>query len=366
MSNAELSVIQVSIDRLHLDLQNPRLPMSVRDSEEQVLQWMLVEQNLIELMISIGEVGYFPGETLLAVCHEVTPGDYTIVEGNRRLAAVKFLNNPDLAQSRINTVRLAHDQARHCPTMLPILVFPERWDILSYLGYRHVTGVRAWDTLSKARYVATLYERAEGPTPADKFRYLARTIGSRSDYVEQLLLALSIYEEMERQEFYGIRGLTEQQVSFSLLTTALSYRGIADFLGVAESVYPAIGPNPKHLEEFARWVFEPVPGTGGTRIGESRALRALAEIVHSPQALEMFRSGRSIEDSLMVTGKPSRIYMEALQGAKARLELAKRYSHLVDDVSDVHLQLLDELTAMARELHTLVVAKRNLISDRNE
>ncbi len=40
-------------------------------------------------MLSIGQQGYFPGEPLLAV---KSNGNYIVVEGNRRLAAVKLLN----------------------------------------------------------------------------------------------------------------------------------------------------------------------------------------------------------------------------------------------------------------------------------
>jgi hypothetical protein len=66
------------------------------------LEWLLDEERVVELMIAIGEKGYFPGEILLVVENEATKERpkrdkvYTVVEGNRRLAAVKLLRDPSL------------------------------------------------------------------------------------------------------------------------------------------------------------------------------------------------------------------------------------------------------------------------------
>ena len=54
------------INSLRFDPHNPRLPPSVDgENEELLLDWMLREGSIIELMASIGENGYFPGEPLL-------------------------------------------------------------------------------------------------------------------------------------------------------------------------------------------------------------------------------------------------------------------------------------------------------------
>ena len=86
--------IKIPLDKLKLDPNNPRLPKSLRvkgASEEEIIEYMLLDASLIELMMAIGENNFFPGEQLLVV---KDMGDsYKVVEGNRRLSAVKLLSS---------------------------------------------------------------------------------------------------------------------------------------------------------------------------------------------------------------------------------------------------------------------------------
>ena len=62
------------------------------------------------------------------------------------------------------------------PTQLPVLKFKERNEILDYLGYRHITGIKQWSSLAKAKYLKELRERK----PDMSFKELAKSIGSRA------------------------------------------------------------------------------------------------------------------------------------------------------------------------------------------
>src|SRR5207245_8423937 len=80
-----------SVDDLLLDPKNPRLgrqKVQMNLSQDAVLKEM---QNftLDELAISILQSGFWPQEALIAV--QEKPGKLTVVEGNRRLAALKWL-----------------------------------------------------------------------------------------------------------------------------------------------------------------------------------------------------------------------------------------------------------------------------------
>src|SRR5258707_273166 len=99
---------------------------------------MLVDESLVELIGSIGEQGYFPGEpVLVGPVGADRPGPPSlVVEGNRRLAAVKLLANPGLAPVRQQTVERLASEAHSRPLVLPALVFDSRDEILDYLGYR--------------------------------------------------------------------------------------------------------------------------------------------------------------------------------------------------------------------------------------
>ena len=87
----------IAITHLRLDPQNPRLPTELsREAEDEILKWMVLHGSVTDIMRSIGEQGYFTGEPLLVV--KITELSYTVVEGNRRLAALKLLHDPELTE----------------------------------------------------------------------------------------------------------------------------------------------------------------------------------------------------------------------------------------------------------------------------
>lgn len=88
MSN-EIQYIETG--KLDFDPENPRF-YRLNDragSDDAVIEEMLDDESVQDLMLSIGEQDYFPGEPLLVV---KKGKKFVVVEGNRRLAAVKLLN----------------------------------------------------------------------------------------------------------------------------------------------------------------------------------------------------------------------------------------------------------------------------------
>ena len=78
-----------------LDPENPRLATSVkRPTQQELIADLLEHEEVMDLVRDIARQGYFPNELLVAI----RDGPNTIVvEGNRRLAALKLLLNPELA-----------------------------------------------------------------------------------------------------------------------------------------------------------------------------------------------------------------------------------------------------------------------------
>src|SRR5580698_6214884 len=134
----------VPVGKLLFDSQNPRFPrIGTGDNEPDAIRWMLDNANIIELMNSIGEQGFFVGEPLVVVPSRVS-GKFDVIEGNRRLTAVRLLNNPTLAPTKKKSVEEASTAATHKPKEVPCLVFKKQEEVLRYLAFRHVTGVQAW------------------------------------------------------------------------------------------------------------------------------------------------------------------------------------------------------------------------------
>ena len=84
--------IGLGIDDLELDLQNPRIPTA--PDQREAMARIIGEQGakLANLAADIIESGLNPMDRLLVVGGENGSGKYTVLEGNRRLVALKVLN----------------------------------------------------------------------------------------------------------------------------------------------------------------------------------------------------------------------------------------------------------------------------------
>src|SRR6266487_2693435 len=86
---------RLSVTSLLLDPQNPRLPQSGGGlTQRQIIDELVTHDAVYELAKDISTQGYFPTEILLGVQDS---DQVIVIEGNRRLAALKLLINPELA-----------------------------------------------------------------------------------------------------------------------------------------------------------------------------------------------------------------------------------------------------------------------------
>jgi hypothetical protein len=347
------SVAHTSVELLDFDSLNPRLPNYLNKGDDgEVIEWMLKEANIVELMGSIGEQGYFDGEPLIVVPYKTKSKHFEVVEGNRRLTAVKLLLNPELALTRKAAVLDAAKTAGHKPTELPVLIFNNRDEVLRYLAYRHITGIEPWNPLQKARYLKQLASSGDFKKlkKEELRRRLAKEIGSNSNYVARLLAGLAVYEAIEDSNFFDIAGLDEKTISYSVLTTALTYDALSKHIGLKGPTDEEVkGLAKKELKELTSWLFEK-NSESQTRLGESRNLQKLARVVVEPKALEKFRAGRPLAEADLLTSGPVEAFRTSLSEAKARLETARDCVHLIEKFSNEDGDQLKEIQKLSRLL----------------
>lgn len=326
------------IEELLFDPHNPRLPSSKANaSPTDILRYMLEEGNVTDLMLSISEQGYFEGEALLAIPSENQPGKFEVVEGNRRLAAMVLLKNPHLAPIKQATVKeIVKDAKGPPPNEVPVIIYPKREDVLLYLGYRHITGVDQWDSLAKARYLTQLANTIHVQDYQDKLKSLAKIIGSRKDYVHKLLLGYQLYKVIEDNNFYRIEGLNEEAFDFSVLTTATSYKGISNFLGIDEESFENTSDkiDLTNLKDLTEWMFK--ENEGKTRLGESRNLKTLNAVISSPRAILEFREGRSLEEARLFTSEPLELFGILIEQSLLRLKDALVQAPHIERPEEIH------------------------------
>jgi ParB-like chromosome segregation protein Spo0J len=146
---------RLPVASLMLDARNPRLGGAAEQrAPADIIQFLFDHDKAIEIAESIATRGYFPNEPVLAI----REGDeYVVVEGNRRLAAMKALKEPGLLSgpSRRGIERLAKQIAD--PKVLatvPVTIAPTRRSTDRQVAGRHVgTPVLPWQAENRARFI---------------------------------------------------------------------------------------------------------------------------------------------------------------------------------------------------------------------
>lgn len=359
-STADIQMVEVG--KLLLDEQNPRLPDTVvrlnAVDQRDIITWIAKNTNIEDLMLAISQNGYFPGEPVVAHEHETRKGYYTVVEGNRRLTAVKLLLDPFACDKPSAAIKDIAHNAVHKPAEMPVVMVDSRVEVLPYLGYRHITGVEEWGSLPKARYMRQLLNAVDSSVvPLDeRYKAVARTIGSRQSHVRRSLDALAVYDVIERNDFFDIDGLGEETVKFSIMATALSDQHIAQYIGldldnaVSSKTYSKLKVD--KVEDLARWMFE--KRNGRTVLGESRNLRQLASVVSTPHALKALKAGSSLTIAYSLTKGVAEDFAQHLYSALEALQLASGIVADIDDGSEampiaerIHRQI-DQIVSVLR------------------
>lgn len=284
----------IDLDDLLLDELNPRLPTTVGKKQAEMVTYIARTTSIAEIMTAIAENDFFPGEPLIVIPGK--PGKYIVVEGNRRLTALKLLQDPTLYPKSRKIQEIA-EYADYKPDCIPCVIFDDRDDVINYLGYRHITGVKQWEPLAKARYIASYFDDHTDTSdePAARYVQVARGIGSQGPYIKRQLDGLAVYNQIEQKGYFEIAGLDEENISFSLLSTAIGYESVLNFVSDVEDPY--VSPkklksdNVKHL---THWMFEK-DASGATTLGDSRNIQKLAVILDDPRAVESLLAGDSID-----------------------------------------------------------------------
>lgn len=156
--------IECTLDELLLDLDNPRI--SRAESQREALQKILEDQDvkMVVLAESIVADGLNPMDRWLALKSPTELGKYVVLEGNRRLATIRVLNNKHLLRSlEIRTpVRKRLEQLADqfdLDRILPIACFEigDRPSAAAWLNQRHTgenkgRGIVSWGGVATARF----------------------------------------------------------------------------------------------------------------------------------------------------------------------------------------------------------------------
>jgi hypothetical protein len=360
MANQNIEFINLS--QLELDKSNPRLPSKFRKnniSNQEIIKWMLGDASIIELMLAIGNSGFFIGEAILVV--KEPTGKFTVVEGNRRLTSTLLLSHPELASVHKKKVEQVLAETTERPKDIPCIVFQDRTEINKYLGYRHVTGVKSWGILQKARYLNELQKDLMTLTFPKQCRELAKSIGSKSDHVRKLLIAFNLYELVEDNGFYNINDLDETSIFFNYYADSLSRDSIRNFIGVdIKSEDPLENVAEENLEELTKWFFEKNDQHKSRVMGDSNHLSMLDKVLGNPEAKEYFRMGSgSILDAYQIVSVSAESFNQEIEMSLSGLKRAQNIIHKVEGHQEAVKTKLTEISKLSKNMKVIVEANED-------
>lgn len=351
--NKALNVAPTKVSDLHFDYENPRLAeygITKATPEDEILKILWDAMDVRELVQSISASGFFPHEALI-VTKEDGSGRNIVIEGNRRLAAVKVLlagdKNKDLGWAVPPLSKDSRAELETVPT-----IFSTREDAWRFLGFKHVNGPAKWSSYAKASYIATVHKTFGIPL-AD----IANQIGDRHNTVQRLYRGLMVLEQAERAGVYSRENVFRNRLAFSHLYTGLDYEGIGNFLNVAPKEKETDSPVPneklKELGELCLWLYgdrsqnrPPVVET------QNPHLRMLNAVVANREAIAALRAGEDLNKSYEISRPATSVFEEALLTAKRELTTARAALSSGYDSSHELLKIAGSIANMADDLYT--------------
>lgn len=346
----------IQLNKLKLDFGNPRLPIQT-SNENDILKWMLADASILELMLAIGENGFFIGEALLVIRENE---NFIVLEGNRRLTALKILNNPELATIHKRKIAQVLDETSERPVNIPCIVFQTRGEILKYLGYRHVTGIKSWGILAKAKYLTQLKKLSTETNFKLQSRELAKQIGSRSDYVIRLITGYEIYNIIEDNNYYKILNLNETTFHFNYIADALRRENINLFIGVnLDSDNPLEKLNEKNLNILIHWFFEKNTQNRSRVLGNSEDLTKLNQILGNEDATNKFLNGSSLDEAIDSLEFSSDRFSRELSFSLKKLENANSFIYKFDEHNSQDIDILKDIVKLCRIIKDTIEDKKD-------
>lgn len=144
-----------SATTIQLDNRNPRLlPRESAVPQPELVAELIKHEDVYAMAKSIVERGFFPHELIIGVEEN---GRVVVVEGNRRVCAVKLLISPALApekdRSRFKKLSLKANISQI--RKIPVLIAPSRDAAAPLIQSRHtVEEIEKWSPVMRARFYA--------------------------------------------------------------------------------------------------------------------------------------------------------------------------------------------------------------------
>ena len=283
VSLAGHEVRYIEVAKLRLDLKNPSFIGRNFKNETEAITFLYENADLSELLLSILISGYLDFEPI--VVHQ---SDNTVLEGNRRVAALRLISNETLRNElNINLPSAPTDTAR--PDSIRAVFVRDAAEARHFIGFKHINGPQKWSALSKAKYAADWHE--EGTSLEE----ISRALGDTFNTVTRLVVGYRVYKQAVANGFDPERR-SARRLAFSHLYTALTRSSIKQWLDLDESAAdkPVPEQNLDRLRNLMSWLYGQGDHESALVRTQNPDLNRLADVIGNKRTLEMLVAGRDL------------------------------------------------------------------------
>jgi hypothetical protein len=253
----------------------------------------LKAESLLPLKQSILKNGFLPFERLVVSPYEYEQGTFVVVEGNRRLAALRWIAND------IEAGALVSDEVEKSLHSVPVVIVPD--DSTNpglreaLMGVRHVSGIREWGGYQRAQLVGVLREKYNLDSGE-----VAQRLGMSVQEVNRRYRALQALKQMMNSENFSDVARPEM---YSIFHEAVSLPAVREWMSWDDS--KGEFQNLENLERFYELITEP-PTSGGeateAKITSYSQVRDLRAILSNTEATKVLLDpSRSFTEALAIT-----------------------------------------------------------------
>ena len=207
---------------------------------------------------------------------------------------------------------------------LPV-IHATRRELWGFVGFKHVNGAQAWDSIGKAEYVFRVRRDFDLGLAE-----IASGIGDRHDTVARLYRGYVVLRQAQERLGFDTTDTQHLRFPFSHLWTALGYVSIRNYLGVDAPALENENPIPEgrlpQLEYLMRWLFgRQSQGIEATVRRQNPDLRHLARALKVQEGIDLLESGGSLSVALEASLGDARLFRTALTKADSSAREAMRF-----------------------------------------
>jgi len=274
----------------------------------------LKEEGIRALRNSFVANGFLPIERIVVTPYEHEQGKYLVIEGNRRVAALRQVQSEheagvDIPASLVDTFK-----------GVPCIVVENDGSIEYFketlMGVRHVGGILEWGGFQRAKLIADLRDIHEV-----ELGDIGQKLGLTANEVNRRYRAYKALEQMQGDEEFADLATAKL---YPLFHEAVSIPIVRDWLGWSPEEFSFTAAEPR--ENFYRLITpQPYNDEGterGPKINTYLDVRALREILGNPEAkADLLDLERSIADALSIAKTREKSKRWRVEVADARTAL---------------------------------------------